>query len=486
VFDDKTKYAVGKAARPILINIWYPARKVERAKPMLHREYLAIETDDSRLSRFATQLANYERFVVCDEVWRQPPAKLSEIQRRAFDRFWDTPTASRRNAPAADGKFPIVIYHSGARSSYEDNATLFEFLASHGYIVVDSAFQDASGRTLNIDGREGSLRDIEFLIAYASRLPHADWNHVGLAGHSAGAHAALVFRSQSACAVDAVVSLDTWTDYMSSATRDWDESIKPMLANAKNTRGRMLFAARANAVFEFADRLKYAERYYLTVNKLDHNDFISQGIIRHLLESWAKPDNADVRRELEQARASYTAICEYVLTFFDAYLKGDSSQRARLVKPSAKNPLGSLKPHVDHMRVGATAAPAFRDAPLAIPTPRQIRNVLAERGATATVSLLKRCHKHEPTAPVFYSELGFFLVDELLEKRRDKDAAAIYRFYGSLDPPFLNIYERAADLRRRYHQDAAARESYMKALRLDPQNKGAAAGLKALKDRQEK
>jgi hypothetical protein len=41
---------------------------------MLHREYLAIETDDPRLSKFASELAKYEKFVVCEEVMRKPPA----------------------------------------------------------------------------------------------------------------------------------------------------------------------------------------------------------------------------------------------------------------------------------------------------------------------------------------------------------------------------------------------------------------------------
>ena len=53
---------------------------------------------------------------------------------------------------AARRKGPVVVYHCGAQSSYEDNSVLCEFLASHGYVVIDGAFQQASGATFNIDG----------------------------------------------------------------------------------------------------------------------------------------------------------------------------------------------------------------------------------------------------------------------------------------------------------------------------------------------
>src|SRR5262249_3233838 len=151
VFQDKTTYAPGKAPRPILINIWYPAKEPDHGRPMLHREYLAIESRDPRLTRFATELVDYEKSVVCQYVMSPPAVTLSEVQRRLFVRFWDAPTASRRDAPPADGKFPIVIYHAGAGSSFEDNAVLCEFLASHGYVVVGSAFQEASGESFNVD-----------------------------------------------------------------------------------------------------------------------------------------------------------------------------------------------------------------------------------------------------------------------------------------------------------------------------------------------
>ena len=186
VFDDKSAYAKGKAPKPILVSMWYPAEKSSDTVPMTHRGYLKIETEDPRLARFSAKLAQYERSIIGSFLTGKPDKELTESDRRRLEEVWNTPTASRRDAPALDGRFPLVIYHPGAQSSYDDNAVLCEFLASHGYFVIGSSFGDATGESLEVDGRQGSARDLEFLIAYARRMQNVDWHHIGLVGHSLG------------------------------------------------------------------------------------------------------------------------------------------------------------------------------------------------------------------------------------------------------------------------------------------------------------
>jgi hypothetical protein len=136
--------------------------------------------------------------------------------------------------------------------------------------------------------------------------------------------------------------------------------------------------------------------------------------------------------------------------------------------------------------VGISQAPAFQDKPGVAPTPRQIRRYLADHGAAATVALLKRCHARDSTAPVFHTDLGFALVEELLEKGQDQVAVAIHQLYGSFDLAFLKTYVNWGHDHRRHGAKTEAREYYSKALRLDPENTEASEGLKALQDRKEK
>src|ERR1035437_11073477 len=98
-------------------------------------------------------------------------------------------------APAA-GKFPVVIYHPGLGGTFDDNSVACEYLASHGYVVLSSAYQAADSSALNIDGDLAtSLEDLNFLLRYAATLPFADVSKVAAMGHSYGAQVMQIGRA---------------------------------------------------------------------------------------------------------------------------------------------------------------------------------------------------------------------------------------------------------------------------------------------------
>jgi dienelactone hydrolase len=480
VFDDKTTYATGKAPRPILVNMWYPAEESSDAPQIRHRGYLKIETEDPRLAKFAAKLAEYERSIVCKELTGKTETELSEPERRRLEAAWNTPTASRRGAPALDGRFPLVIYHSGAKSSYEDNAVLCEFLASHGYFVIGSAYVDATGRSLEVDGRDGSAREFEFLIGYARRMSNVDWNKIGLVGHSLGAQAILLYCAQDASPVDAVVSLDTTQDYDALGTLLWEDFTRPLLANCKNIKMPLLMIANGRAVFELADSLKYSERLYLTVAEQEHNDFIAQGIVRRQIDSEAKPQDVALRTRLEVARDGYEAVCRYTLEFFDVHLKSQGAKRNALLTKFSRNKVGGASPQVDYVPAGVSAPEAYRDDSGEPPTPRQVRPLLRARGVTPALGLLRTWHEKARAAPIFHADFGFALVDERLDKGLTADATAIFRLYSSFDRSFEHSFVRRGDAFRRHGLHQVARGYYHKALLVNPTDAEASVRLESL------
>jgi hypothetical protein len=480
-FDDNTSYASGKAPRPILINTWYPAQEAGGRRPIRHRDYLAIQTDDARLAKFANKLAEYEEVVICREVMGRPAAELTDRERGLLDQYLDTPTACLRDAPPADGLFPLVLYHGGGGSSFEDNAVLCEFLASHGYVVMTSAFQRADGESFGIDPLTTSERDLGLLIAHARRLAHVDWDHIGAAGHSAGAWAQLLFRCRDGSPIDAVVSLDSTVDYFGLDTRGW-EYMKEVVQNARNMAVPLLLVANARAFFHLADQLGHADRYYFTLSRQDHDDFISQGIARRILACEVNPDDAGRRAVLDAARAGYEAVCEAVLAFLDAHLRHHRSDDTDLVKKYGRNKLGGPAPHVEHVPAGVTGPDCFRDGLGLAPTPRQFRPLLAARGMEATIALWKHYYEKDPSLPIFDQEFVYALVDELLEKGRTHDAAGIARLAETFGQNVAKVYADEGDLQRRYDSVAEAEEHYRKALLIDPSNAQATEGMNALRD----
>jgi pimeloyl-ACP methyl ester carboxylesterase len=481
VLDSKAPRASTKSPRPILINVWYPATRTDSPTPMRHRDYLRIESQDPQLAQIAAALIDYERRIVCKELIGKKLAELDEKERARLEALWDTLTAAYRDAPPVDRRFPMVIYHGGAQSSYEENAVFCEFLASHGYVVVGSAFQDLSGDSFNIDGNHGSARDFEFLINHAGQMPNVDWQHIGLIGHSGGAQAVLLFRAHDASVVDAVVSLDTTQDYYSLKTRGWEVILTYVVDHVDNMDGPLLMVANDHAIFHLADTLVKSDRYYLTTHELGHNEFMAQGNIRKMLECRARPDDRAVESAYQAARAQYDAICECALLFFDAHLKGDRAGLEKLARQPVGIQVGS-RPHVEHVPRGVAGAEPFRlDSPTP-PAPRQVRELMQRLGVGPTLELLKRYHEKSPSAAVFHGVLGLALIDEFVEQNRIRDAIAVDRCYAKFDPSKARAYFQRAIRCEELGLRFEAIDYFKKALLLDPDDAEAAAHLKNVKE----
>jgi len=492
-FADKSAHAAEKAPRPILINIWYPAAKDGMAKRMPHGDYFKIRSDDPKLGKFSAGLAEYNRDRLTQELLRKPVAKLASREKQLLEEFFKTPTACVRAAAAAGGTFPLVIYHAGAGSSFEDNSVLCEFLASHGFVVLGSAFQ-RGGDSFNTDGRDRSARDVEFLIAYSRQLPGVDWSHVGLVGHSLGAQAALYYASQTDCAVDAVVSLDTTQDYHGLKDPTWEADFTtPVVKRGKNFVCPLVMAAESFATFELADTFQSSRRYYLTFKEMGHNDFISQGLVARDLRARihagdAKDTPAEMEDEtpmtrkdaLARARAGYRSLCVFVLQFLTAELKGDAAGKEFLAKHYRDTTLGGNEPHVEFTPPGRTGPDPYPASSINPPTPRQLRQLYRVEGVSKTIAVLKRFRKQAPSAPVYHQNFELYLVCDLLDEGKAADAVAFRDYYRDCGHDYGELILKIAHSAQKSGITHWATIFYTRALCLDPANREAAEQLKEL------
>ncbi len=75
--------------------------------------------------------------------------------------------------------------------------------------------------------------------------------------------------------------------------------------------------------FSFYDKLVHAERYYMRVSGVGHNDVISQGVI----ESEVAVRQDPTKTYAKVVREAFDVICLYTLQFFNACLKDDAAGR---------------------------------------------------------------------------------------------------------------------------------------------------------------
>jgi hypothetical protein len=487
-FDDKTRYAPGKAARPILINTWFPADKADDARPMPHRGYLEIQAANAPLAKFSTKLMEFNRAVIAREVMQKPPKELSDREKRLLDEFLDTPTACIRDARPAEGRFPLVIYHSGHGSSFEDNSVLCEFLASHGFVVLGSAFQRPDGASLGVDGGLTSANDMAFLVAAARRLPGVDPDRVGVIGHSGGAHAALTYGSLPGAAVDAVVSLDTTQDYHGLKDPGWAPMTTLVVNNRKHFTCPLLMVAAPYAHFQLADMLGRARRYYFTIKDMGHDDYIAQGGIsreRHYQLCLGDPQQtaearAEAKATLARVRSGYQALCVYILRFLEAELKADPAGRDFLAKRYRDTTLGGDDPYVELAIEGRTGPDPYAEASAVPPTPRQLHRLLRDEGSGKTIDVLKRFRKTAPDAPIYYKIFELYLVFDLLDEGKIQDAIAFRDYYRESGLDCAKFLLASAQGYQRQGAPTMARTYYRRLLVLEPTNREAADGLKQL------
>ncbi len=199
--------------RPILINLWYPARKTEIA-PMRYREYLELGSDNPAIAAFARRLEAFTRRTIAEEMLEERPAKIDQGEAEGIERLFDAITYAVKDAPVAPGRFPLIIGHSGLGGTFEDNSVFYEYLASHGYVVAVAAYQSEDASYLNIDwDLDRSVKEMDFLIRFAKARPGLDLGPIGAIGQSYGAQAVLAWRAENNSPLSAVVSLDSTVEY---------------------------------------------------------------------------------------------------------------------------------------------------------------------------------------------------------------------------------------------------------------------------------
>jgi hypothetical protein len=288
------------------------------------------------LASFALRLRRFSERTTKDTIFGKKKDWLAADDQLAFNELLQMNSNAYRDAPAAAGRFPVVINHPGAGGSFEDNAVLFEFLASHGYVVISSAYQTNTAHVSNnIDGPSRSIRDMQFLLQAASKLPFVEINKIAGVGHSAGAQTLMRWIGEEDCPLHAMVSLDTTIEYL---PRDWPgvkQLLQALEGMQKPVIPTMLFAsAERHPNFQIFDRyLQRAPKYEVTVSNLRHNDYVSQGALRAVL---VDSNSTDRKNSALTMRRSYDQVCITIRYFLDAILKLDEDARAALKESSTR------------------------------------------------------------------------------------------------------------------------------------------------------
>jgi dienelactone hydrolase len=449
-------------ARPIQSITWYPAKA--RGKPLTYRDYMASKaTEDA----FWLSPAEVQRLTDADTAGNAaglPPAIARQVLAQ--------PMRASRDAPAAGGKFPVVIYAPSFSAYAAENLDLCEYLASHGYIVIASRSMGARSKamTLDLEGLEAQAGDIGFLIGQAHAMPQADMSRIAVVGFSWGGLANVLAAAKDD-RIRALVSLDgslrshpQWVDGGKDAARYVSPArlAVPMLfVGSQRDSVETLVKDRKRLDYSLLNAMTYADMTIVTMRPMVHADFAA--VTHH----YANDEHFDEYSRSEVGMA-YGWTARYVERFLAAYLNNDAGAMAFLDSRPSSNKAPAHMLSVERRKGAGTP-----------PTLEAFVRALQTGGYEHAQEVYDGMHAANPAftvEPVWCNVYGY----QLLRAGHAKDAVPIFRLGTRLEPKWSGIADSLGEAYEAVGERQLAIDEYRRALSLDPAEGHSIARLKAL------
>jgi hypothetical protein len=195
--------AAAAHARPIRTYVWYPAE--EAAPPLTFGRYVSLADEDVWPAEVSGGMRQQLSFS------RRPLAR--SLGAEGFEELRQQPVLAAENARPLEGSFPLIVIGQGIY--YESPlafAALSEYLAGRGFVVATAALVGTNSPLARIDAQdlETQVRDLEFVIAQARRLPFVSPERLGVFGFDMGGMAGLILAMRNPDVDLAFALIFTW------------------------------------------------------------------------------------------------------------------------------------------------------------------------------------------------------------------------------------------------------------------------------------
>jgi dienelactone hydrolase len=454
--DEHGRPVTGEQARPLQTLIWYPAGE-NSGRAMTVRDYVMLRATETDFAGKA----------------KEPSAEDAGRE----DAFGDHLRAVR-DAPAAEGHFPLIVYAPSFSAAPWENADLCEYLASHGYVVLASPDMGATTRVMTKDvaGIEAQAGDISFLIGYASTLPDVDMSEIAVGGFSWGGISNL-FAASRDHRIKALFALDGSMRYFPGLIKQAgyvrpDQMTLPLL-----------FFTQGEMTLEEVESFLNGQDDTTGQNALNawtHGDLITVhmlGLTHGEFSAMSQRDETFWKESAGHMKADYTRadgiagyawVARYTVHFADAYLKHDAAAMKWLKKTPAEN---GVPPHLlaASFRAG-TGTPATLDG---------FREELHSKGFDHAAEIYAQFQKQDPAFKLDEGSINDWGY-ELLHTDHVPEAIDLFGLNVSLHPDSAKAYDSLAEAYMKAGDKKQAIENYKKSLEKNPANDNAKEKLEEL------
>jgi dienelactone hydrolase len=301
--------------RQIPIAIWYPAQ-TSAGNPLRLRDYVVTGAQALIGTAPADLRAPIDAFAA--------EALTRGVARAEVERLLDAAGIAVREAPAAAGRFPLLLF---AHGSVESESVMCEYLASYGYVIAAVRSRGASDPVykLSRENLDAVVADNDFVASRMLREADVANSPIGVIGMSNGAIVAMALQLRRP--VGAIVSLDGGIGENAGGTYLGERSG----GNVAALRAPLLhFYAPNNPHLNLEHLRSYhsSPRTLVFVRNMRHADFLAYPAFEQVLPGFSGPDVA------ADAHDGFVWVNRYTLHFLDAHLR-NSKHGARFMAREA-------------------------------------------------------------------------------------------------------------------------------------------------------
>ncbi|MBJ6764849.1 hypothetical protein JGU66_29130 [Myxococcaceae bacterium JPH2] len=431
--------------RPMRISVWYPAARAT-GRPLRFEEYFRGASAPKEFAGIEAVLAERD-----GGAYRQS-------EEDAYPALAATPVNAIANAPAAAGRFPLVLTTGGQGAMLTTHATLAEYLASHGYVVATvltlGPTSDEPMLGLTPAEVDITVRDFEFTGSVVRTLPFVDASRLAMVGHSLGGSAAILFAMQNPN-VSAVVGLDGTYGFPNppaepgilSVTQGYHHAPRKMQAAILDLRRQQPWID-LSAVRSY----RHSDRYLVTLGQMFHTSFIKGNLHQRFRKEFpANPEGTTPRLSGE----GFTWTCTLIEAFLDLQLKADATGLTRINEAVAHNPRATF---------------AHEPALPARPPPATVLEQAEANGFDATVATIEQLERELPEEPIVEESVFVAMGYALLGQAKPDRAVLAFRLAEHFHPTSANASDSLGDGYLAAGQKDAARQAFARAVERAPKD----------------
>ncbi|MBS1530111.1 MAG: dienelactone hydrolase family protein, partial [Bacteroidetes bacterium] len=262
--------------RPVDVDIWYPADATTKDTAFNFKYFLDL---------FGSRANYYTASKAGDSI----PAQFAKAFCQGFKcstpaQLFSYKTSSYKDAKAAPGKFPIVLYLASYNGMGYENYKLLEDLAKRGYFVISisSIGRYPGDMTMKKEDMMEQVNDATAALKKLQNDPQADFSKLALLGYSWGGvgDAVLATKLQN---VKCIISFEgsEFHHYGSDQNEDADfdgikngpfQQMKLNIPYFRLESSPLVKDSKKDSVFDFQQKLS-REHLILKVDSADHQDF---------------------------------------------------------------------------------------------------------------------------------------------------------------------------------------------------------------------